>query len=461
MARAAEGWKIVWRRGVAHVRFRHEKRRRELTTGTSDPGEAAAAAARIYADAVSGKLGRADAPAGPLSPLADVLALWLVELGATHAENTVELYTMYGRTHWLPFFKRLDGMTAPALANYGRDRLRVVSRDTVQKEIGALRNFLEWCREQHVVDAPPVPKLPKRAMGVRAVTRKSQATEMTPAEVEAWLAELPERSPGKKGGSRSFIVRARFRVQWETGLRPSTLDRLVVPDHYRAGAAELIITDDIDKARFGRTLPLTAAARAALDSVAPKAGPIFGRHDYRDFIRAAAARAGIDPAKVATFSAYDLRHARTQQWTEESGNLPGVGYLVGHTRATTTNKYLRATRRAADKVLAAAATIGGLSGAAAAAAIGALPSAEVATIENETGVRRGGLEPPRCYPLAPQGNGSDLSARNGEADERQPTPEDAQLRQALGAGPPIVSCPAFASWDAAEATLARLAGDEA
>lgn len=111
----------------------------------------------------------------------------------------------------------------------------------------------------------------------------------------------------------------------------------------------LIITDEIDKIRFGRELPLTDGARAALDSVCPEAGIIFGKHDYRDQLEKAAAVA-LTPEKAKTFAGYDLRHARATQWAE-SGNLVGVAYLLGHKQITTTNKYARPNRAAAERVL--------------------------------------------------------------------------------------------------------------
>jgi hypothetical protein len=63
-------------------------------------------------------------------------------------------------------------------------------------------------------------------------------------------------------------------VAFETTLRPSTLNALSVPEHYTRGASTLAITDSIDKARFGREVPLSEDARAALDAVIPEAGLI-------------------------------------------------------------------------------------------------------------------------------------------------------------------------------------------
>lgn len=90
------------------------------------------------------------------------------------------------------------------------------------------------------------------------------------------------------------------------------------------GGSVLAITDEIDKIRFGRELPLTEGARQALESVCPESGPIFGKHDYRDQLRKAAAKS-VPPEQAKTFTAYDLRHARATEWAE-SGNLVGVAH---------------------------------------------------------------------------------------------------------------------------------------
>lgn len=87
---------------------------------------------------------------------------------------------------------------------------------------------------------------------------------------------------------------------------------LSVPEHWRPGRKGLTITDEIDKARFGRTLPLTERALEALARSAPKAGPIFGEHNRRKPLEAARKRLGLGPV-----SAYDFRHARATHWLEE------------------------------------------------------------------------------------------------------------------------------------------------
>jgi len=146
-------------------------------------------------------------------------------------------------------------------------------------------------------------------------------------------------------------MRAYYEVMRETGLRPSTLHRLRTPDDYQPGAPYLTIREDADKARYGRELPLSARARAALDSACPENGVIFPKFDGRHTLRKAALAAGLDAERASKFSAYDLRHSLATEFTERSGNLVGVGYLLGHKHITTTNHYMHARRKAAESVL--------------------------------------------------------------------------------------------------------------
>ena len=152
-----------------------------------------------------------------------------------------------------------------------------------------------------------------------------------------------------------FPVRTRFVVAWETALRPQTIDQLRAPDDYRRGNAGLLIRDEVDKNRFGREVPLSEAARAALDQVCPDVGLLFGSHDYRRLLREAAKAAGIDEYRAARISDYDLRHSRLTHLGQVSSNLSGVMFLAGHKQPATTARYLRPQKQAAAEVLEAAA----------------------------------------------------------------------------------------------------------
>ena len=353
MPRRAEGWRLERdpRNGVFRVRFSFAGRRRALSTGERDPVEAQARGTALYAETVSGRR-RADSPGprcGP-QPLDEVAADWLEAVESGLDPATSAQYLMYVRAHFVPFFKTLDRVTAASAADYVRDRLRRVRRRTLLKELSALRGLLAWCVERGHLDEVPLIRAPGKRVTGTPDTRRPHKTEpilLDEGEVTAILRHLPDRS--RTGQPRAF-----FEVLWETSLRPSTVHALRAPDDYRKGAPTLTIRDEADKARFGRELDLTAGARAALDSVVPERGVIFGRHNFRTVLRRAAKDAGLPPEKAQHVSDYDFRHARLTFLAERSPNLPGLAYLAGHKHTSTTSRYINIARRAGREVLEAA-----------------------------------------------------------------------------------------------------------
>ncbi len=279
-----------------------------------------------------------------------VAAEWLA-----HAEpqlrGAFKTYKLYVKTHFAPFFQTIGGFTDEMCSRYVSHRLRSVQRSTLQKELSALRWLGDWCEEQKIMTrAPRVPKPRRGAVGTRHwPDRRSGSAEFARDEIELVMAALPEWSESKRVAR--FPIRSRFVVAMETGLRPSTLDRLEAPTDYAHGATVLRLRDEADKNFYGRELPLTERARAALDSVCPKSGLIFGRHDYRDALGRAAAVA-LPPNRAEEFTAYVLRHARLTEFAE-TGNLVGAAFLAGHRQVTTINRYAKPNRRAAELVLKA------------------------------------------------------------------------------------------------------------
>ena len=115
--------------------------------------------------------------------------------------------------------------------------------------------------------------------------------------------------------------------------------------------------DDFAKIdRAARLDGLSAAAREALDRVCPEAGRLFGAHDYRRLLGAAAKAAGTDEYRAGRISDYDFRHSRLTHLGQVSDNLSGVMFLAGHKQPATTARYLRPQQQAAAEVLDAAAT---------------------------------------------------------------------------------------------------------
>lgn len=235
--------------------------------------------------------------------------------------------------------------------DYARRRLARVLAPTVRKELSALRGFLTWCVEVgHLAEEPLVRPVPKSATGTRSTyrPRKRAPVLLTPDEAERVIAAMPVL------GGRGGTPRAWARVAWETALRASTIASLRAPDDYRKGATQLVVRGETDKSRFARVLPLTKAARKALDSVCPDEGRLFPVTYYREHLKAAALAAGIDKRRAAALSAHDLRHSRiTAAVSSPGASTAGVAYLAGHRLVTTTDLYSHPQLAAAEAALAA------------------------------------------------------------------------------------------------------------
>ncbi|HZS38609.1 MAG TPA: site-specific integrase [Polyangia bacterium] len=357
MARRPEGWKRYRNTpdGNWIVRFTHGGRRYNISTGKSDPGEASVTAAIIYTQVTSGRWKKRQSIAARRSPrpLDELAAEWLADIEATLDSTTIAQYGIYVTAHWTPFFTSLSTITSETVEDYTRHRLRRVRRKTVLKELSALRGFLNWCKTKDLVgELPVIESPPKTSVGTPDTSRphKNRFLVLTKDEINAVIAHLPEWRSAPRA-PRKYPVRSRFVVAWETALRPETLDKLCAPEDYTRGAGSLVLRDEIDKARFGRRLPLTKHARVALDAVCPEIGLIFGRHDHRNVLRAAARAAELPPEKADRISPYDFRHSRLTYLAENSTNLAGIAYLAGHKNVSTTNKYIRPTERAAELVL--------------------------------------------------------------------------------------------------------------
>lgn len=355
MGRRAEGWKLHRdeRTGNYIVRFRYAGRRYNLSTGEADLGEATAAAERKYAEVVFG--GRGPGWVGRACSnlsIAIVAAKWLADISSTLDSETVETYTIHIEAHIGPYFKTLDRITPQSAETYWKARLRKVRRSTVTKELSALRGLIGWAKSHGLMGDVTVSSPPKKSPGVPDKRpRKTEPLVLSPQEIEQVIANLPE--DGRRYKTR-YPVKARFEVAWETALRPATLDELRVPLDWKPGTPTLKIRDEIDKARFGREVPLTARAVAALERVAPREGLIFGRHDYRGPLRAAARAAKLPKEKQERLSDYDFRHSRLTHLGQTSVNLMGLQFIAGHKHASTTSRYLHPGARAAAEVLQAA-----------------------------------------------------------------------------------------------------------
>jgi len=346
MAGKTQGWKLYKnpKSGIYRIRFRVGGKRYHRSTGKTDRAAAQSAAARLVQRVTEGD--RPDHGALDV-PLPELVGSWLADVRSEVSPETLRTWELYAGAHFIPHFETSDRLCSEAcLRDYMRKRLQEVKARTVQKELSSLRRLLTWMVERRLVDGAPVfPKLPRRATGTAHPSGRRKRIDLSPKEMDAIVFALPAHT---RDGQP---LRAYFEVMRETGLRPGILQRLRAPDDYRPGSQFLQIRAEAYKARYARELPLSERAREVLDEVCPDEGILFPKFAWRYPLRTAALAAGLDPDRASNIKPYDFRHSVATELTERSGNLLGVGYLLGHRHATTTNQYVHARRSAAESVL--------------------------------------------------------------------------------------------------------------
>jgi len=359
MARRSEGIKLERRdSGMFYARFTYAGRRYNVSTGERDSGAAQTTAARIFRDIAEGRWapGGRRIAASSNAPFDEIAARWLAHIRPTIEERTFRVYRdTYVGSHFAAFFKTIDQLTTVGAQDYISARLRKVTRQTLKHELSPLRRLAKWAHARgYLAQMPEIETPGRRVLGTPVLNaRKKISFIFTADEIASIVEHLPETWSAPRAKT-PYPVRARFIVAWETALRPRTISQLSAPTDYRPGAATLQIRDEIDKNRFGRELPLSAAARVALDSVCPTNGLIFGDHDCVMLLRRAAEAAGIDAYRAARISDYDFRHSAATHLGRSSDNLSGVMYLLGHKQPATTARYVRPQKDAALDVLLAA-----------------------------------------------------------------------------------------------------------
>lgn len=353
MARRKTGF-IVWQPagGVYYVRFRHAGHRHKVSLRTVDPREAHQRAAQVYAETVEGRR-QPRRVVTATAPLLDLAAEWLASLEGPGGldPRTVSSYLGYAR-RWGRRWETLPELTALALKEFVRARLGEVARASVRKEVAGLRGFLRWAHERGLLPAVPPIALPLRSPGTRQRTRRP--VPLSPAEVRALLAALPERSPRPVRGGAYYPVQAYAEFLYETGLRSSTVARLVRGASWDRGRTTLRIDDREDKAQWGRELPLSRRALELLEGRACQRGePLWGYYRLDKLFRAAARSSGLDPDRASRVVPYDLRHARLTHLSDAGAARSGLQLLAGHRAAGTTDHYLHPQQSAAAAALAA------------------------------------------------------------------------------------------------------------
>jgi integrase len=272
----------------------------------------------------------------------------------------------YHFDHIARHFGTLDAiLDASMRRQYVASALKRCGAETLKKELGTLRSFAAWAEGQAWgFVAPEVSGPTKKQRGTRDPRRKREPISLQADEVEALIAQLPEQtSRARRAGDPLRPIRDFVVMVWDTGLRPSTVERLSTPEHWRRGSKELFITAGIDKEEYERTVDITDRVADVLErrteTLRDGRGVLFGpcQSALKGYLPIAAAAAGIDEARARKTTIYDFRHAAGRRLLDASGgNMRGVAFQLGHRRPTTTNIYTRPDKHAGDAVVAALAT---------------------------------------------------------------------------------------------------------
>ncbi len=343
MGRSSKGVTVRWKRGWAYGCFTWAGTEYRIALRTRDKREAEETAAREYAKVVTGERRPVARQTGKLHDLADLFDLWLESKRTSIDPDFFPTLEGYAR-RFVDFFVTLGEIDKASGSTYGLARLGQALRTTVLRELAYLRQFLAWCVLHGALSrSPEIPPLPPKAKGVRTGKQRAKAVFISPEQAAQILALLPEESKTIDG--RKWPLRARFAFTWESMLRPESISRIRVPEHWRPGSTALELEDEDDKARWGRALDLTPEAVRLLERWAPASGIVFGHHIFAKVLKKAAI-AVLGPRLGKMFAPYDFRHGGAKDALDAGAPIRGVSYNLGHRRVSTTDKYLAPDRAA-------------------------------------------------------------------------------------------------------------------
>lgn len=268
------------------------------------------------------------------------LAMLAAESGA--ARNTLSAY----RSDLVAASRLLDG----GLVDAGSGRLQHLAdtwadlaRSTVARKSSALRQFYAFLVAEGIRADDPSAALPKLAAQRRLpkILTHDDVDRMF-AVVAAGLAESP---PQPRAVRRAALIE----LLYGSGLRATELVSLpvtaIAPDRPYA-----IVRGKGDKERM---VPISDRARAAVAAwlphrrtasrwLFPSGKAHLTRIRLYQEVKALAAAAGIDPARV---SPHVLRHAFATHLLEGGADLRAVQAMLGHADIATTEIYTHVDRR--------------------------------------------------------------------------------------------------------------------
>ena len=236
------------------------------------------------------------------------------------------------------------------LADLSRRGLAAAS---LARRLSAIRQFYRFLYAEGLRDDDPTGNVetPKKRRPLPAILSQAEVDRL----IETARRQARNARPGAAAGLRALRLHALIETLYATGMRVSelvALPRAAIRNDHR------LITIR-GKGNRERLVPLTTAARSAIaaylaarndnpertDRNAAASGWLFAstgasghltRQAFARDLKALAARAGLDPARV---SPHVLRHAFASHLLQNGADLRIVQQLLGHADISTTQIY--------------------------------------------------------------------------------------------------------------------------
>lgn len=248
------------------------------------------------------------------------------------------LIEKYYLNHFKEHWRNISDITEESIRQYKIKR--EIKPITLHKELTILKCFLRWCHKEGYLEQVPEFTLPSGKSKFRS---KPPSRE----EVELILGKLPDVHTAYGINKQKHPIREFFTFMFFQGLRRGTVEKAEWSDVFVEDSKWFFsIRPETDKAKYGRVVPLHPRSIAALKSVGVKdSGLIFGRHDYRAMLGKV-----LEGLKLANIRLHDFRHSRITHLTQETKDLVGIMFLVGHRHIRTMQTYLHPNTERVERI---------------------------------------------------------------------------------------------------------------
>ena len=221
-------------------------------------------------------------------------------------------------------------MTTALLRKYKEERLKMVTGDTVRKELLLLKRFFEYAMNEWQIYLPKGNPLNSITLPKKG---KSRDRRLEDGEYDQLLAEADSY-----GGAISKIID----IAIETGMRRGEITKLKWSKY---DSEKRIITVEDTKNGDDRAIPLSTKANEIINSIPKNDEYIF---PMRGDSIGQAFRRITNRAKLNDLRFHDLRHEATSRLFEQGLGIMEVSAITGHKDLAMLKKYTHL--KAADLV---------------------------------------------------------------------------------------------------------------